>query len=220
MGSYYALVSEIDARVGEIFAELEKTGMEENTIVIYTSDQGFFMGEHGWFDKRMMYEESLRMPLLIRYPKEIKKGIVNKKDMIVNVDFAPTLLDFAGIPKDNDMQGVSFRSILNGKTPVDWRQRMYYRYWMHDDNNHHVPGQYGIRTNRYKLIFFYNQPLGKTGTSNKSYPVSWELYDLKNDPMEMINLYPNKKYQKIITQLKSQLKDLKKQYGDEDDLMN
>lgn len=220
MKNYLRCIAGVDENVGRLLEYLDKHGLAENTIVIYTSDQGFFLGEHGWFDKRMMYEESLRMPLLIRYPKEIKKGAVNKKDMIVNIDYAPTLLDFAGIPKDKDMQGVSFRPILIGKTPADWRQGMYYRYWMHDDNTHHVPGQYGIRTDRYKLIFFYNQPLGKNGAGKNSYPAEWELYDIKNDPMEMINLYPNKKYQKIITELKSQLKDLKKQYGDEDDLMN
>lgn len=220
MKNYLRCIAGVDENVGRLLEYLDQNGLAENTIVIYTSDQGFFLGEHGWFDKRMMYEESLRMPLLIRYPKEIKKKTVNKKDMIVNVDFAPTLLDFAGIPKDNEMQGVSFRPILNGKTPADWRQGMYYRYWMHDDRACHMPGQYGIRTDRYKLIFFYNQPLGKTGAGKKTYPVSWELYDLKNDPMEIVNLYTNKKYQKIITELKSQLKELKIQYGDEDDLMN
>jgi arylsulfatase A-like enzyme len=220
MKDYLRCVAAVDENVGKLLDYLDKNGLTENTIVVYTSDQGFFMGEHGWFDKRMMYEESLHMPLLIRYPKEIKKGQVNKKDMVMNLDFAPTLLDFAGVAADKEMQGESFRSILDGKRPKNWRASIYYRYWMHEDPNHHVPGQYGIRTERYKLIFFYNQSLDKKGTGKLSFPPSWELFDLKNDPTEMHNLYGEKKYSKIILKLKSQLKDLKKQYGDEDKLMD
>ena len=220
MKDYLRCVAAVDENVGKLLDYLDKNGLTENTIVVYTSDQGFFMGEHGWFDKRMMYEESLHMPLLIRYPKEIKKGQVNKKDMVMNLDFAPTLLDFAGVAADNEMQGESFRPILDGKKPISWRKAMYYRYWMHEDGSHHVPGHYGIRTDRYKLIFFYNQPLGKKGTGKLSFPPSWELFDLKNDPTEMNNLYNDKKYSKIIEKLKTELKALKKQYGDEDNFMD
>jgi arylsulfatase A-like enzyme len=217
---YLRCVAGVDENVGRILDFLDENNLTENTIVIYTSDQGFFLGEHGWYDKRMMYEETLRTPLIIRYPKEVKKGRFNKKDMVMTIDYAPTMLDYAGIPIEADMQGESLRPILSGKTPKDWRKAIYYRYWMHDDDIHHVPGQYGIRTDRYKLIYFYNKPLGMKRAGNKSYPPSWELYDLKKDPSEMVNLYDNPRYSRIKETMKKELRNLKAYYEDEDDLMD
>ena len=130
--------------------------------MIYTSDQGFFLGDHGWFDKRLMYEESLRMPFLMRYPGVIRPGSVNR-DMVLNIDFAPTFLDYAGVATPAEMQGRSFRAGVEGHTPRDWRKSMYYRYWMHNTSDHHVPAHYGLRTERWKLIYYYGKPLGMTG---------------------------------------------------------
>ncbi len=212
---YLRCIAGVDENIGRILKYLDDNGLTENTIVVYTSDQGFFLGEHGFFDKRLMYEESLRMPFVIRYPKQIKPGTVNK-DIVVNVDFAPTFLDFAGISKPVQMQGESFRSNLLGKTSSNWRKGMYYRYWMHDDAIHHVTANYGIRTDRYKLIFNYGLPLEKKGTGKTVIPPTWEFYDLQNDRFEMKNLYNDPSKQTIINQLKKELLQLKKQYKDED----
>lgn len=211
---YLRCIAGIDENVGRILDFLDKNGLAENTIVVYTSDQGFFLGEHGWFDKRYMLEESLHMPLLIRYPKEIKAGMKNNS-IVINADFAPTLLDYAGISKPDYMQGESFRKILKkGDKPKGWRDAMYYRYWMHGDNNHNTVANYGIRTERYKLIYYYGKTLGKTGTHKLEYQPDWELFDLKNDPMEMQNIYHQKKNEKLIQNLKKQLYQLKEMYGD------
>ncbi|MDD3037395.1 sulfatase [Bacteroides sp.] len=211
---YLRCIAGIDENVGRILDFLDKNGLAENTIVVYTSDQGFFLGEHGWFDKRYMLEESLHMPLLIRYPKEIKAGVKNNS-IVINADFAPTLLDYAGISKPDYMQGESFREILKkGDKPKGWRDAMYYRYWMHGENAHYTVANYGIRTERYKLIYYYGKPLGKKGTSKLEYQPDWELFDLKNDPMEMRNIYHEKKYQKLIQKLKKRLYQLKEMYGD------
>ncbi|WP_347160568.1 sulfatase/phosphatase domain-containing protein, partial [Parabacteroides distasonis] len=184
-------------------------------VIMYTGDQGFFLGEHGWFDKRLMYEECLRMPFVIRYPKEIKPGTDNK-DITLNIDFAPLFLDYAGVDKPSQMQGESFRSNLRNETPANWRQAMYYRYWMNADNDHNVTANYGIRTDRYKLIFYYGESLGMTGTKNESRTPEWELYDLKEDPMEMKNLYNDPSKKALIKELKTKLLELKQQYDDED----
>ncbi|MDD2798028.1 MAG: sulfatase [Bacteroidales bacterium] len=220
MKEYLRCVAGVDENVGRLLDYLDQSGLSENTIVIYTSDQGFYLGEHGWFDKRFMFEESLHSPLLIRYPKEIKPHTVNKKNMVLNLDFAPTLLDLAGIKPDPKMQGKSFRSLFSGKEVKNWRNAIYYRYWMHNDEEHHVPGHYGIRTQRYKLIFFYNKPLRMSGSGDEYASTSWELYDLHKDPLEMNNLYKNPRYKTIIKNLKSELINLKKEYDDEDNLMN
>ena len=212
---YLRCIAGIDENVGRILDYLDQKGLSENTIVVYTSDQGFYLGEHGWFDKRLMYEESLRTPFLIRYPKEIKAGSVNH-DITVNIDFAPTFLDYAGMEAPNEMQGESIRRNLQGKTPRNWREAMYYRYWMHDDPDHHVPAMYGIRTDRYRLTFVYGKALGKTGTGKAEITPSWEFFDLKKDPSEMHDLYNDPSHKKVITQLKVKLLQLKKQYDDTD----
>ncbi|RKY89919.1 sulfatase [candidate division KSB1 bacterium] len=201
---YLRCVVSIDDSIGRIFDYLDRTGLAENTIVIYTSDQGFYLGEHGWFDKRFMYEESLRMPLIIRYPEKINAGTVNN-DMVLNLDFAPTFLDYAGADIPESMQGHSMKPILSGKTPENWRKSMYYHYYEYPAV-HSVKRHYGIRTQRYKLIHFY-------------YDIeAWELYDLKNDPHELNNLYGNPEYKDIVKRLKRELNELRKKYGDSDEL--
>lgn len=213
---YLRCVAGIDENVGRILQYLDDNHLTENTIVIYTGDQGFFLGEHGWFDKRLMYEECLRMPFLIRYPKEIPAGKVNK-DMVLNIDFAPLFLDYAGIKqKPGYMQGESFRENLSGRTPCAWRKSMYYRYWMHGDGAHNATANYGIRTERYKLIYYYARPLGKVGTHDDPLDPEWELYDLKDDPMEMRNIYHDPENKALVRELKSELIRLKEMYGDRD----
>ena len=212
---YLRCVAGVDENVGKILKYLDDNGLAENTVVIYTGDQGFFLGEHGWFDKRLMYEECLRMPFLIRYPKEIKPHTKND-DMVMNIDFAPLFLDYAGVDKPSQMQGESFRSNLEGETPSDWRDAVYYRYWMNADNDHDVTANYGIRTDRYKLVFYYGQSLGMTGTKDVSITPEWEFYDLKKDPKEMHNIYNDPENADLIKELKTKLLELKKKYDDED----
>jgi arylsulfatase A-like enzyme len=205
----------VDENVGRLLKYLDDNGLTDNTIVVYTSDQGFFHGEHGWFDKRIMYEQPLKMPFMIRYPKEIKPKTTNK-DFLLNIDFAPTFLDYAGVKKTPAfMQGESFRKNLVGKTPANWRKSMYYRYWMNDDYPHHVAAHYGVRTERFKLIYFYGLSLGKM-EHNRKLPSCFEFYDLAKDPEEMRNEYNNPAYKKTISSLKIELLRLKKQYDDED----
>ncbi len=201
---YLRCIASVDDNVGRFLDYLDEAGLAENTVVVYTSDQGFYLGDHGWFDKRFMYEESLRMPFLIRYPKEIKPGSVNE-DIVVNIDFAPTFLGFAGVNAPSDMQGESIRSILRGQTPSDWRKSMYYHYYEYP-GWHMVKRHYGVRTERYKLMHFY-------------YDIdAWELYDLQKDPNELNNVYEDPAYADIITDLKAELKRLQKKYGDSDEL--
>ena len=200
---YLSCIASVDDNVGKLLDYIDKEGLSENTIVVYTSDQGFYLGEHGWFDKRFMYEQSLRMPLIIRYPKEIKPA-VNESDMVLNLDFAPTFLDYAGIRIPEDIQGRSFRKILSSETPNDWREGVYYHYYEYP-GPHAVKRHYGIRTKKYKLIHFY-------------YDVDyWELYDLENDPQEINNLYNNPDYAEIKENLIQQLTKLRKEYKDNED---
>jgi arylsulfatase A-like enzyme len=210
---YLRCIQSVDDNVGRILDYLDSEGLAKNTIVIYTSDQGFFLGDHGLFDKRLMYEESLRMPFLMRYPAEIKAGSINR-DITLNVDFAPTFLDYAGQKTPSEMQGHSFRANLKGHAPKDWRKAMYYRYWMHNDNDHHVPAHYGIRTDRWKLIYYYNKPLGMTGSFANNKPPEWEFFDLKNDPREMHNLYNDPKYAGLIKKLTAEMSKLQAEVGD------
>lgn len=227
MKKYLRCVASIDENVGRLLNYLDEKGLAENTIVVYTSDQGFFLGEHGLYDKRFMYEESLRMPFLVRYPKEIAPGSVNS-DITTNIDFAPTFLEYANISVPDEMQGKSLKPLFNGETPEDWQQSMYYRYWMHGAH-FNIPSHYGIRTKDYKLIFFYSRSLGYA--YDKHYPnykgsieelliqetePYWELYDLKNDLHEMNNVYNNPDYSDIVAKLKNELRELKEHYGDTD----
>ena len=201
---YLATARSMDRNIGRILDYLDKTGLAKNTIVIYTSDQGFYMGEHGWFDKRFMYEESLRTPFVMRYPGRLAPGkVVN--NMLVNIDFAPTLIDLAGIKVPADMHGKSFAPLLSGSPVKDWRKAMYYHYYEYPQP-HHVAPHFGIRTERYKLIRFY-------GAHD-----AWELFDLQNDRLEVKNLIDDPSKKALIADLKKQLRALVLQYKDEDAL--
>jgi arylsulfatase A-like enzyme len=209
----------VDDNVGRLLAFLDAEGLAEDTIVIYTSDQGFFLGEHGWYDKRFMYEPSLRVPLLARYPRLGVTGRV-VDHMVQNIDFAPTMLDFAGVAIPETMQGRSLRPFLEGKTPQDWRQSAYYSYYenswtlrgkgkeaMSDPSfqyftPHRVGPHRGVRTDRYKLIEYY---------SEGDY---WELFDLKEDPNELKNIYGNPASAQVTAGLKQELMRLRTQYRD------
>lgn len=197
---YMRTIKTVDDQVGRVIDWLEKEGLLENTIIVYTSDQGFYLGEHGWFDKRFMYEESFRTPLIIRYPKLVKKGV--KTDALVqNIDFAATYLDIANIPVPDDYAGKSLVPLFKGKTPANWRKELYYQYYDYPAV-HSVRKHYGIRTDRYKLIHFY----GKGQNKDKGIDMNdWEFYDLKKDKHEVNNQYWNPKYAKVIDELKVRL---------------
>ena len=198
---YLACVKSIDDNIGRVLEYLDENGIADNTIIILTSDQGFYLGEHGFFDKRFIYEESLRMPFIVRYPKVFNKSVVNT-DIISNIDFAPTLLNIAGIKTEEKMQGRSFAPLLKGKKLRNWRQSMYYHYYEFP-YWHHVQPHYGIRTQRYTLAhFYYNIDV-------------WELYDLQKDKYQLHNVYNNPNYKKVVVKLKKELKKLQKLYGDD-----
>jgi len=205
MKDYLRAVAGIDDNVGRLLAWLDETGQAENTVVIYTADQGYFLGEHNLFDKRFMLEESLRMPFVVRYPREITPG-TSLDDIILNIDFAELLLDYAGATVPASMQGRSFRDNLAGRTPNDWRDAMYYHYWTHQKER---PSHYGIRTSRYKLIYYYG--LVRMGREPER---CWELYDLQTDPREQTNQYDNTAYGAIIADLKRRLHQLRSEYND------
>lgn len=194
---YLKCVRSVDNNVGRLLQYLDQNGLAENTLVVYTSDQGFYLGEHGWFDKRFMYEESFRTPLAMRFPLgfEAQKPV---QELVQNIDYAPTLLDFAGLEIPGDIQGESLKPLLTG-TNEPWRDALYYHYYEFP-NEHGTRKHDGVRTDRYKLIHFYE------------FPESWELYDLKTDPREMHNLIADSAYQKIIPTLKQRLKELQESY--------
>jgi arylsulfatase A-like enzyme len=200
---YLGTIVSVDRNIGRVLDYLDENGLSENTLVIYTSDQGFYLGEHGWFDKRFMYEESFRTPLLIRYPPMIEAGSANA-DLVQNIDFAPTLLELAGLEVPEDMQGLSLLPILN-EEETEWRDELYYHYYEYP-GIHAVKRHYGIRTEPYKLIRFY-------------YDVEeWELYDLEVDPGELNNVYESDDYAEIREELHQRLADLRIQYQDSDEL--
>jgi arylsulfatase A-like enzyme len=198
---YLRGVAGIDDNLGRLLAYLDRSGLAHNTVLIYTSDQGYFLGEHGFFDKRIMYEEPLRMPFVIRFPQEIEPGS-RLDDIILNTDFASLFLDYAGLQVPEQMQGSSFRANLLGKTASSWRRSMYYRYWLHQVQR---PAHFGIRTKRYKLIFFYGAPLDMQGAHTESTPPGWEFYDLHADPKELRNAYHDPQYRDVIRELKGGL---------------
>ena len=213
MKDYLRCIRSVDDNVGRLLDYLDAEGLKDNTIVVYTSDQGFFLGDHGWFDKRFMYEETIRMPFLVRYPKHIQPHTTSN-DIVLNVDFAPTFLEFAGQKAPDWMQGRSFAQNLAGKSPSDWRQSMYYRYWMHLGGGHTVTAHYGVRTHTHKLIYYYGQALGKKGAVNKPTPPEWEMFDLEKDPREMRNVYDDPAYAGVRESLKKELARLKDHYQD------
>ncbi len=211
---YLRTIASIDDSVGQMLDYLDATGQADDTVVVYTSDQGFFLGDHGWFDKRLMYEESLQMPFLIRYPKLIE-GASLHEGMVLNVDFAPTFCELAGVEVPAEMQGTSFVPLLAGESPESWRTSMYYRYWMHRDENHNVPAHYGVRTLTHKLICYYNDPLGQTGANGPIDPMEWELFDLEADPLETTNVYGRPEYASAQAALKGELVRLQAEVGDD-----
>ena len=198
MHDYMRVIHSVDRNVGRVIEYLRQHGLLDNTMIVYTSDQGFYMGEHGWFDKRFMYEESFRTPLLVYYPGG-KHGVV--KEMVQNIDYAPTFLDVAGAKVPSDIQGCSFLPLLEGKKPANWRQSLYYHYYEYPAE-HSVCRHYGIRTKRYSLMHFYNDIN------------AWELYDLKKDPDQMHNIYGKPGTEKLTKNLKKQLLQLQVQYDD------
>jgi N-acetylglucosamine-6-sulfatase len=226
---YLRCVKGVDDNVARLINYLKEEGLYDNTIIVYTGDQGFMLGEHDYIDKRWMYDESMRMPFFVRYPKTIKAG--TRTDAIINnADFAPTLIDLAGGKAPKKMQGHSFKTILEtNKEPKGWQQATYYRYWMHMAHAHANPAHFGIRTKQYKLIFFYGKywvDVNKPGAEwNKASwgnrftmdtPVAWEFYDLTTDPEEMNNAYNNPIYKDVIWDLKNQLLSKRKELNEED----
>lgn len=205
MQDYLATIQSVDDGVGRILDYLDRTGLARNTIVIYTSDQGFFLGDHGMFDKRFMYEESIRMPFLVRWPARIAAG-TRSDAMGLNIDFAPTFLAAAGLPIPAEMQGRSLLPVLESHTPADWRTGMYYRYY-HDPGDHNTRAHYGVRTATHKLIYFWKKD-------------QWELFDLVNDPYELHNHYGQPGTEALTTQLKALLVRLKREARDDDQLAN
>ena len=200
--NYLRCVKAVDENIGRMLDYLDENGLSKNTVVIYSSDQGFWLGEHGWFDKRWMYEESLHTPLLVRWTGRTKPGSTNT-DLVSNLDFAQTFLDIAGAPQPKDMQGRSLLPILHGKTPEDWRKTHYYHYY--EAGGHGVPIHFGVTDGRYKLIRFPDEKLN-----------TWEFFDLKVDPQEMKSRLNAPKYSKIIAGLKKELTRLRKHYQVED----
>lgn len=203
MQDYLGTIAAVDEGVGRVLDYLDESGLADNTIVVYTSDQGFYLGEHGWFDKRFMYEESFRMPLVVRYPPEIEAGTVIDA-LVQNLDFAPTFLDYTGVAIPEDMQGESFRRLVSGEQG-EWRDAVYYTYYEYP-SVHMVKRHYGVATERYKLMHFY-------------YDIDeWEMYDLQQDPKEMKNIYGDPAYEQVQKELHTRLEALRTQYGDSDEL--
>ncbi|MFC7404766.1 sulfatase [Georgenia alba] len=202
MEDYLRCVASVDDNVGRVIDWLKERGELEDTVLVYASDQGFFLGDHGWFDKRLMFEESIRMPLLLSYPRAVEAGQVHD-GIVTNVDYAQTILDFAQVPHHERMQGRSFYGdIVTGAEAEPARDGLYYRYWENDDRWHTAPAHYGYRTDRYKLIYYYNDGLGLPGTGPRTYYPEWELYDLETDPEELNNVYHDPAYAQIREDLK------------------
>jgi arylsulfatase A-like enzyme len=205
MQDYLATIQSVDDNVGRLLAFLDTSGLARNTLVIYTSDQGFFLGDHGLFDKRFMYEESLRMPFIVRWPGAIKAGTTSDV-MALNIDFASTFLEAAGLKTPADMQGRSLLPVFKGRAPADWRTSMYYRYY-HDPGDHNTRAHYGVRTRTHKLIYYWKKD-------------QWELFDLANDPQELHNIYGQPGQEQITAALKAELQRLKQAVKDDDQFAN
>jgi arylsulfatase A-like enzyme len=193
---YLRCVASVDDNIGRMLDYLDESGLADNTIVIYSSDQGFYLGEHGWYDKRWMYEESFRMPFVMKWPGVTKPG---KRSMGLsqNIDFAPTFLDAAGADVPDDMHGVSLRPLGTGKVPQNWRKSLYYHYY--ERGEHHVPRHDGVRTDRYKLLHYQDTD-------------EWELFDLEKDPQEMKSVYGDPAYAKVAKQMHTEFERLRDYY--------
>ena len=199
MKGYHRLVAALDDNIGRLMDFVDDSSLDNNTIVVYTSDNGWFLGDHGLFNKMWMYEESLHVPLIVRYPGNVKPATVSD-EFVSTLDFAPTFLDYAGIEKNKQFQGKSIKPVLNNNTPDDWKSVHFYHYF----GQFEVPAHYGIRTKYFKLIYFYEAEKGP----------KWELYDLKKDPTEMVNLIHNPKYQDVFSDMKTLLQEKKKEAED------
>ncbi|HUU29138.1 MAG TPA: sulfatase, partial [archaeon] len=200
--NYYRVLVGVDENVGRILDTLDELGLAENTLVIFTSDNGYFLGEHRFFDKRLMYEPSLRLPLLIRYPKKVKAGTVIDQ-FALNIDYAPTIMDYAGIPVPADVDGKSLRPLLEGM-PVQWREDFLYEYYAYPDW-HYVRPNKGVRTRKWKYIHYYDFPKHE-----------YELYDLESDPDEVNNLIDDPRYAEMVEKLRQRLIELREETGDPD----
>jgi len=226
---YLRCVKGVDDNVKRLMDYLEAEGLLDNTIIVYTGDQGFMLGEHDYIDKRWMYDESMRMPFFVRYPEKIKAG--SRTDAIINnTDFAPTIIELAGGTTPEYMQGKSFKTILEtGTEPANWQKATYYRYWMHLAHKHQNPAHFGIRTKDYKLIFFYGKYYVDTDNPNNEWdtknwgndfatttPAAWEFYDLTKDPKEMNNAYKEPTYSETIADLKKQLIQMREDLNETD----
>jgi arylsulfatase A-like enzyme len=198
---YLRCIASVDDNIGRVLEYLDRAGLAESTLVVYTSDQGFFLGDHGWYDKRFMYEECLRTPLLVRWPNRIRPNQLQDA-MTLNIDFAPTFLELAGLKTPPDIQGRSLVPLLRGERPGDWRKSFYYRYY-HDPGHHNTRAHYGVRTETHKLIHFWTKD-------------QWECYDLSTDPNELRNVYNDPKYAAVVRDLKKELERLKQAVGDND----
>jgi arylsulfatase A-like enzyme len=205
MQDYLACIQSVDDSVGRVLDWLDQNGLAGNTVVIYTSDQGFFLGDHGLFDKRFMYEASVKMPFIVRWPGVTKPGSAQEL-MAINPDFTSTFMDMAGLPVPADMQGVSLVPLLKGETPAHWRTSYYYRYY-HDPGDHNTRAHYGVRTTTHKLIYFWKKD-------------QWEMYDLASDPDELHNLYNDPAQREAVAALKAELYRLKKEVKDDDQYAN
>jgi arylsulfatase A-like enzyme len=195
---YLASIRSVDDNLGRLLDYLDAHDLADNTVVVYSSDQGFYLGEHGWFDKRWMYEESFRTPLIVRWPRVIEAGSINK-DLVQNLDFAETFLDLAGVAIPDHMQGLSLAPLLRGERPSNWRDALYYQYYEFP-GVHAVQRHYGVRTARYKLIHYYLID-------------EWELFDLQTDPQEMTSVYADPAYADVRADLEVRLAELRTQYA-------
>jgi len=211
---YLRTIASIDESVGELLDYLDDHNLAHNTLVIYTSDQGFFLGEHGWFDKRFMYEESLQMPFLARFPEKIPSGQINES-LACNIDFAPTFLDVAELKIPTYMQGSSLLPLMTGKLPKNWQTVVYHRYWMHRDPDHNAYSHYGIRDKRYKLIYWYNEGYELPGTNHGGEDREWGLFDCQEDPLELFNVCSDPRYRNVVQRMKSALTIKMSEIGDE-----
>ncbi len=212
---YLRCVVAVDEGVGRLLDHLDETGQAEDTVVVYTSDQGFFLGEHGWYDKRFMYAESLQMPLLVRYPRRVAPGSVSDA-LTLNVDFAQTFLELAGVPAADRMQGLSMVPLLEGADPatIAWRESAYYRYWEHLDGCHRVAAHRGIRTRDRKLVHYYGSGCGQPGASSQETAEEWELFDLERDPAEMHSRHDDPAYAGDLARMRAELDRLASELGD------
>jgi arylsulfatase A-like enzyme len=198
MEDYLGSIASVDDNLGRMLAYLDEAGLTENTVIVYASDQGFFLGEHGWYDKRWMYEESLRMPLIVRWPGVVPSGSSNDA-LVQNLDLAQTFLGLAGVAAPMDMQGQSLAPLLHGEQPSDWRDAIYYHYYEFP-GVHAVQRHYGVRTDRYKLIHYYLID-------------EWELFDLVEDPDELRSVYGDPEYAEMQAALARRLTELRDQYA-------